>query len=131
IKAIGLIDLTTLAGDDTEQRVRRLCAKAKNPLRQDLKEALGIGDMTLTTAAVCVYHDMLETAHKALEGSGIHLAAVSTGFPAGLTPHELKVAEIKASVAAGADEIDVVITRKHVFKQNWQALYDEVKEYRE
>ncbi|GAA4817784.1 deoxyribose-phosphate aldolase [Marinicella pacifica] len=131
IKAIGLIDLTTLAGDDTEQRVRRLCAKAKNPLRQDLKDALGIGDMNLTTAAVCVYHDMLATAHKALEGTDIHLAAVSTGFPAGLTPHELKVAEIKASVAAGADEIDVVITRKHVFKQDWQALYDEVKEYRE
>ncbi len=131
IKAISLIDLTTLAGDDTEQRVRRLCAKAKNPLRQDLKEALGIGDMNLTTAAVCVYHDMLTTAHKALQGTDIHLAAVSTGFPAGLTPHELKVAEIKASVAAGADEIDVVITRKHVFKQDWQALYDEVKEYRE
>jgi deoxyribose-phosphate aldolase len=131
IKAISLIDLTTLAGDDTEQRVRRLCAKAKNPLRQDLKDALGIGDMTLTTGAVCVYHDMLETASSALKGTDIHLAAVSTGFPAGLTPHELKVAEIKASVAAGADEIDVVITRKHVFKQNWQALYDEVKEYRE
>ena len=118
IKAISLIDLTTLAGDDTEQRVRRLCAKAKNPLRQDLKDALGIGDMTLTTGAVCVYHDMLETASSALKGTDIHLAAVSTGFPAGLTPHELKVAEIKASVAAGADEIDVVITRKHVFKQN-------------
>lgn len=131
IKAIGLIDLTTLAGDDTEQRVRRLCAKAKNPLRQDLKDALGISDMKLTTAAICVYHDMLATAHKALQGTDIHLAAVSTGFPAGLTPHELKVAEIKASVAAGADEIDVVITRKHVFQQNWQALYDEVKEYRE
>ena len=131
IKAIGLIDLTTLAGDDTEQRVRRLCAKAKNPLRQDLKDALGIGDMKLTTAAICVYHDMLATAYKALQGTGIHLAAVSTGFPAGLTPHELKVAEITASVAAGADEIDVVITRKHVFQQNWQALYDEVKEYRQ
>lgn len=131
VKAISLIDLTTLAGDDTEQRVRRLCAKAKNPLRQDLKDALGIGDKRLTTAAVCVYHDMLATAHKALQGSGIHLAAVSTGFPAGLTPHELKVAEIKASVTAGADEIDVVITRKHVFQHNWQALYDEVREYRE
>ena len=131
IKAISLIDLTTLAGDDTEQRVRRLCAKAKNPLRQDLKDALGIGEMNLTTGAVCVYHDMLTTAHQALKDTDIHLASVSTGFPAGLTPHELKVAEIKASVAAGADEIDVVITRKHVFKQDWQALYDEVKEYRE
>lgn len=131
LKAITLIDLTTLAGDDTEMRVRRLCGKAKNPIRQDLAEALGIADMQLTTGAVCVYHDMLETAVKALEGTGIPLAAVSTGFPAGLSPFHLKVQEIKESVKAGATEIDIVITRKHVFAENWQALYDEVKAYRE
>ncbi len=131
LKAITLIDLTTLAGDDTELRVKRLCAKAKNPIRHDLVAALGIEDMHLTTGAVCVYHDMLSTAAKALEGTDIHLAAVSTGFPAGLTPLHLKLEEIKESVKAGADEIDIVITRKHVFAENWQALYDEVKAYRQ
>lgn len=131
LKAITLIDLTTLAGDDTEMRVRRLCAKAKNPIRHDLAEALGVADMQLTTGAVCVYHDMLETAAESLKGTGIPLAAVSTGFPAGLSPFHLKVQEIEESVKAGATEIDIVITRKHVFAENWQALYDEVKAYRE
>lgn len=131
LKAITLIDLTTLAGDDTELRVKRLCAKAKQPIRHDLVTALGIEDMHLTTGAICVYHDMLTTAAKELDGTGIHLAAVSTGFPAGLTPTHLKIAEIKESVKAGADEIDIVITRKHVFAENWLALYDEVKAYRE
>ncbi len=131
LKAITLIDLTTLAGDDTELRVKRLCAKAKKPIRHDLVTALGIEDLNLTTGAICVYHDMLTTAAAALEGTGIHLAAVSTGFPAGLTPMHLKIEEIKESVKAGADEIDIVITRKHVFSENWQALYDEVKAYRE
>lgn len=130
LKAITLIDLTTLAGDDTELRVKRLCAKGKNPLRHDIVEALGIGEMNLTTGAICVYHDMLSTAAKSLEGTGIHLAAVSTGFPAGLTPLHLKIEEIKESIKAGANEIDIVITRKHVFSENWQALYDEVKAYR-
>ena len=131
LKAITLIDLTTLAGDDTELRVKRLCAKAKQPMRHDLVTALGIADLKLTTGAICVYHDMLATAAQELKGTGIHLAAVSTGFPAGLTPMHLKIEEIKASVKAGADEIDIVITRKHVFAENWQALYDEVKAYRE
>ncbi len=131
LKAITLIDLTTLAGDDTELRVKRLCAKGKKPLRHDLIEALGIPEMNLTTGAICVYHDMLNSAAESLKGSGIHLAAVSTGFPAGLTPLHLKIEEIKESVNAGADEIDIVITRKHVFSENWQALYDEVKAYRD
>ena len=131
LKAITLIDLTTLAGDDTELRVKRLCAKAMNPLRHDLIKALDIEDLNITTGAICVYHDMLQTAAAALKGSGVHLAAVSTGFPAGLTPFHLKVEEINESVKAGADEIDIVITRKHVFSENWQALYDEVKAYRE
>ncbi|MBT9383954.1 deoxyribose-phosphate aldolase [Pseudooceanicola sp. CBS1P-1] len=127
-RAISCIDLTTLAGDDTEGRVRRLCAKAKQPVRADLLAALGMEG--LTTGAVCVYHDMVETAVRALEGSGIPVAAVSTGFPAGLSPFHLRLAEIGESVAAGAQEIDIVISRRHVLTGNWQALYDEMQAFR-
>ena len=126
VKAIQCIDLTTLSGDDTEGRVRRLCAKARQPLRSDLQEALGLGDRPITVGAVCVYHRFVATAGEALAGSGIPVAAVSTGFPAGLAPFETRLAEIEASVAAGAREIDIVITREHVLTQNWQALYDEI-----
>lgn len=127
-RAISCIDLTTLAGDDTEGRVRRLCAKARQPADQRLLDALGLPD--LTVGAVCVYHDMVETAVAALQGSGIPVAAVSTGFPAGLSPFKLRIAEIGESVAAGAREIDIVITRRHVLQGNWQALYDEMSEMR-
>ncbi|PJE27690.1 deoxyribose-phosphate aldolase [Pseudooceanicola antarcticus] len=126
-RAISCIDLTTLAGDDTEGRVRRLCAKARQPVRADLLEALGM--QGLTTGAVCVYHDMVDTAVEALKGSGIPVAAVSTGFPAGLSPFHLRLAEIGESVKAGAEEIDIVITRRHVLQGNWQALYDEMKAF--
>jgi deoxyribose-phosphate aldolase len=129
LKAISVIDLTTLAGDDTPGRVRRLCAKARNPVRQDLLDAMGMGP--ITTGAVCVYHEMIPTAVEALEGSGLPVAAVSTGFPAGLSPYRLRVEEIRESVAAGAKEIDIVISRRHVLTGNWQALYDEVKEFRD
>ncbi|WP_438271191.1 deoxyribose-phosphate aldolase [Shimia thalassica] len=128
-RAISCIDLTTLSGDDTEGRVRRLCAKAHQPVRVDLLAALGMEG--LTTGAVCVYHDMVPTAVEALAGTGIPVAAVSTGFPAGLSPFHLRVAEIKESVEAGASEIDIVITRRHVLQGNWQALYDEMKTFRE
>ncbi len=128
LKAITLIDLTTLAGDDTAGRVRRLCAKAKAPVRQDLLDALGMGP--ITTGAVCVYHDMVATAVAALQGSGMPVAAVSTGFPAGLSPFHLRVAEIGESVAAGAREIDIVISRRHVLTGNWQALYEEMQAFR-
>jgi deoxyribose-phosphate aldolase len=100
-------------------------------VRPDILEALGFADQKLTTGAVCVYHEMVETAVDALKGSGIPVAAVSTGFPAGLAPLETRLAEIRASVAAGAEEIDIVISRRHVLTGNWQALYDEVKLYRE
>ena len=129
LRAITMIDLTTLSGDDTPGRVRRLCAKARHPVRADLLEALGMG--AITTGAVCVYHDMIETAVHALEGSGIPVAAVSTGFPAGLSPFRLRVAEIGESVKAGAREIDIVISRRHVLTGNWQALYDEMRTFRE
>jgi deoxyribose-phosphate aldolase len=130
LKAVGLIDLTTLAGDDTSARVKRLCAKAINPVRREVLTALGVAELPLTTAAVCVYHDMLPTAKTALAGTGVELAAVSTGFPAGLSPLATRIAEIDASVAAGATEIDIVISRRHVLQGNWQALYDEVKAFR-
>jgi deoxyribose-phosphate aldolase len=128
LKAITCIDLTTLSGDDTEGRVRRLCAKAKHPVRADILEALGVEG--ITTGAICVYHEMVPAAVAALEGTGIPVAAVSTGFPAGLSPYRLRVAEIGESVAAGAEEIDIVISRRHVLTGDWQALYDEMKEFR-
>jgi deoxyribose-phosphate aldolase len=131
LKAVSLIDLTTLSGDDTSGKVRRLCAKARYPVNRGTLTALGAADLALSTAAVCVYHDMLPAAREALAGTGIELAAVSTGFPAGLSPLETRLAEIGASVAAGATEIDIVISRRHVLQGNWQALYDEVKAMRE
>jgi deoxyribose-phosphate aldolase len=131
LRAVSLIDLTTLAGDDTPGNVRRLCAKAARPIRQDLVDTLGVDDLHVTVGAVCVYHAMVPTAVDALRGTGIPVAAVSTGFPAGLSPLEERVREIRASVAAGAKEIDIVITRGHVLTGNWQALYDEVRLFRE
>jgi deoxyribose-phosphate aldolase len=131
LRAISCIDLTTLAGDDTPGRVRRLCAKARRPLRDDLVSALGMDEAGLTVAAVCVYHEMVPTAVEALQGSGIPVAAVSTGFPAGLTPMASKLAEIRASVAAGAEEIDIVISRRHALAGDWTALYEEVRAFRE
>src|SRR5690606_11827424 len=131
LRAITLMDLTTLSGDDTAGRVKRLCAKARRPVRADILEALGMSDTPIHTAAVCVYHPFVATAVEALQGSRIPVAAVSTGFPAGLAPIERRIAEITASVAAGAEEIDIVITRGHVLTGNWQALYDEVRAFRD
>ena len=131
LKAITCIDLTTLSGDDTESRVRRLCQKAKFPIRADLLENLELEPGAITTGAICVYHDMIAAAVSALKGSGIPVAAVSTGFPAGLSPFPLRLAEIGESVQAGAQEIDIVSSRRHVLTQNWQALYDEMKAFRE
>ncbi len=131
LRAITLMDLTTLAGDDTPGRVRRLCAKARQPVSPEILEGLGAADLPIRTAAVCVYHTLVETAVEALRGSGIPVAAVSTGFPAGLSPFRQRVEEIHESVQAGADEIDIVITRAHVLTGNWEALYDEVRTFRD
>jgi deoxyribose-phosphate aldolase len=130
LRAITLMDLTTLSGDDTPGNVRRLAAKARNPVRDDLLKAMGADSLDIKVAAVCVYHALVPAAIDALRGSGIPVAAVSTGFPAGLSPFEQRLAEIPASVQAGAKEIDIVITRAHVLTGNWQALYDEVKAFR-
>ena len=131
VRAIECIDLTTLAGDDTPGRVERLCAKARHPLRADLVKALGLEGRRLTTGAVCVYPEMVAPAVKALEGSGVPVASVATGFPAGLMPLPLRLEEIRYAVAEGAEEIDIVITREHVLTGNWMALYDEIREMRE
>jgi len=131
LRAISCMDLTTLSGDDTDERVKRLCAKARQPVQRELLEKLGAGELQLQVGAVCVYHLFVETAVKALAGSGIPVAAVSTGFPAGLSPLEERIAEIKRSVEAGAQEIDVVITRAHVFAAHWQKLYDEIVAFKD
>jgi deoxyribose-phosphate aldolase len=130
LRAISCMDLTTLSGDDTDERVRRLCAKGRQPIQHELVLKLAIESLDIKVAAVCVYHVFVETARRALEGSGIRVAAVSTGFPAGLSPLSERVNEIRRSVEAGADEIDVVITRAHVFAAKWQALYDEIAAFK-
>ena len=129
IKALQCIDLTTLAGDDTPGRVERLCLKALRPLRPDLAAALGVAN--LRVGAICVYHQMIATAVRSLGSSGLPIAAVSTAFPAGLASMETKLREIQLSVAAGATEIDIVITRQHVLTGNWDALYAETRAYRQ
>ncbi len=131
LRAISCIDLTTLAGDDTPGNVQRLCNKAKYPVRKDILKSLGMEDENLQTGAVCVYHNLIEEAKKDLEGTSIPIAAVSTGFPAGQVSQEQKIKQIELSVEAGASEIDIVISRAHVLTGNWQALYDEVKKYRQ
>jgi deoxyribose-phosphate aldolase len=131
VRAIECIDLTTLAGDDTPGRVERLCDKAKHPLRDDLKAALGLEDYDLHTGAVCVYPSMVAVAAKALEATNVPVASVATGFPAGQTPLAQRLAEIKYAIGEGADEIDIVISRAHVLTGNWQALYDEMRQMRD
>jgi deoxyribose-phosphate aldolase len=131
LRAITTIDLTTLSGDDTPATVRRLCAKARQPVRQDMLDALGVGGIGLTVGAVCVYHNLVACAVEALAGSAIPVAAVSTGFPAAQNPFAQKLEEITASVRAGAQEIDIVISRAHVLQGHWGALYDEVRAFRE
>ena len=134
LRAVSCMDLTTLSGDDTPGTVRRLCAKAKRPVRDDLLEALGFSGgpapVQLTVGAVCVYYSFVGAAVKALEGSGIPVAAVAAGFPHGLSPLKARLAEIEAAIDEGAEEIDIVITRAHVLNAEWEALYDEVRAMR-
>jgi len=130
VNALQCTDLTTLSGDDTDHRVERLCAKARRPLADHIVTGLGLNEMP-RTGAVCVYPTMVATARRALSNSGIPVASVATGFPAGLMPMDLRLAEIRYAVDQGADEIDIVISREHVFKGNWSALYDEIAAMRE
>ncbi len=131
LRAITCIDLTTLAGDDTPGRVKRLCAKAKQPVRPDMLARLGVNDQKITVGAVCVYPNRVRDAVDALRGVDIPVASVATGFPAGQTPLAQRVGEIEQAIEAGAREIDVVIPRTHVLTGNWQALYDEIRIFRE
>jgi len=131
LRAVSMIDLTTLAGDDTHGRIARLAAKARHPVRPDILDALEVSAIDLRVASVCVYSAMVPAAMEALEGSGVPVCAVAAGFPAGLTPFEQRVGEIHQAVEAGAEEIDIVITRGHVLTGDWIALYDEVRAFRE
>ncbi|MCH2023880.1 MAG: deoxyribose-phosphate aldolase [Saprospiraceae bacterium] len=127
LRAVTCIDLTTLSGDDTPSNVQRLCAKAQNPVRHELLKAMGMHKMGITTGAVCVYHNLISDAKKALKGSNIPIAAVSTAFPAGLIPLTERLKQIELSVAAGAMEIDIVIHRQQVLTGDWEGLYNEMK----
>ncbi len=131
LRAITCMDLTTLSGDDTDERVGRLCAKGRQPIQHELVERLGIADLGIQVAAICVYHRFVETARRALEGSRVRVAAVATGFPAGLSPLSERIGEIRHSLEVGAQEIDVVITRAHVFGGRWQELYDEIAAFKQ
>src|SRR3989449_4066461 len=108
LRAVTCVDLTTLQSDDTPTNVLRLCAKAKRPVRGDLLEALGATELGIVVAAVCVYHRYVPTAVAALAGSGIPVAAVSTGFPARLNPFPQRLEEVRASVEAAAEGDGVV-----------------------
>ena len=130
LRAITLMDLTPLNSDDTPGRVERLCAKARHPLSQDILDGYDIAELRIVPAAVCVYHSFVPTAVKALEGTGIPVAAVSTAFPHGLAPVDTKIREIEESVAAGAREIDIVIERQMVLTGDWQGLYDQIRAFR-
>ncbi len=131
LQAIKLIDLTTLSGDDTCPRVRRMVAKAISPVRPDILEVLGVPPDSVRTGAVCVYHEMVNCAVEARGKQALPIAAVSTGFPAGLTPFDLRRDEILRSVDAGCDEVDIVISRRLALAGQWHQLYDEVAAFRE
>jgi len=131
LRAVTCIDLTTLAGDDTPGRVKRLCAKARLPVRSDMLAALGMADQTITVGAVCVYPSRVRDAVEALDGSGIPVASVATGFPAGQTPLPQRIAEIEQAVKAGAKEIDIVINRTYALTGAWDLVYDEIRSFRD
>ena len=129
LKIITLIDLTTLSGDDTIGKVDRLCHKALNPIAGDILNSLQISE-SLKVGAVCVYHQLVKQAKKNLNDQ-IPIAAVSTGFPAGLSPFGTRKKEIIDSINAGASEIDIVINRGYVLQNDWLKLYNEVKSFKE
>ena len=131
LRAVTCIDLTTLSGDDTPGRVHRLCAKARQPVRPDMLTALGVTDEKITVGAVCVYPNRVRDAVEALQGTHIPVASVATGFPAGQTPLAQRIGEIEQAIEAGAREIDIVIPRNHLLTGNWQALYDEIHQFRQ
>ena len=130
LRAVTCIDLTTLAGDDTPGRVRRLCAKARQPIRPDMLESLGVVGQRITVGAVCVYPNRVKDCVEALRGTNIPVASVATGFPAGQTPLPQRIGEIEQAIEAGAREVDVVIARNLVLTGDWKTLYDEISQFR-
>ena len=130
LKAITMLDLTTLNGDDTFGKVDRLCQKALNPISEIILRNLKLKNISLKVGAVCVYHDLVTHAKKHLNNQ-LPVAVVSTGFPAGLSSLQTRKKEIVNSINSGADEIDVVINRAHVLRNEWKNLYDEVREFKE
>ncbi len=130
LRAVTCIDLTTLTGSDTPGRVKRLCAKARQPIRPDMLAKLGLEEQKITVGAVCVYPNRVKDAVEALRGSDIPVASVATGFPAGQTPLPQRIAEIEQAIESGAKEIDIVIPRNYVLTGDWQALYDEIQQFR-
>lgn len=134
LRVVSVLDLTTLAGDDTWSNVSRLCFKAARPVRDDLLEALALGERKIAVGAVCVYPSRVADAAKALasiNASHIPIAAVATGFPAGQISLTTRVTELREAIAAGATEIDVVIARELVIGGRWKDLYDELRTFRE
>jgi deoxyribose-phosphate aldolase len=131
LRAITCIDLTTLAGDDTPGRVKRLCAKARQPVRPDMLARLGVAEQNITVGAVCVYPSRVRDAVEALKGTHIPVASVATGFPAGQTPLPQRIAEIEQAIEAGAAEVDVVINRTLALTGDWEGLYEELRKFRQ
>src|SRR3984893_10192651 len=121
--AISMIDLTTLEGQDTPGKVRALCAKAKRPDPADPTAPM--------VAAVCVYPDLAHVAVAELKGSGVHVASVATAFPRRRTSLDVKLADVKYAVAAGADEVDMVIDRGAFLAGRYQEVFDEITAVRE
>ena len=130
LKSITLLDLTTLSGDDTFGKVDRLCQKALQPISLNILNSLELEEENILVGAVCVYHNLVSHAKKQLQDK-LPIAAVSTGFPAGLSSFETRKKEITNSIKAGADEIDIVINRAYVLQNDWQRLYDEVRTFKE
>ncbi len=130
LKSITLLDLTTLNGDDTFGKVDRLCQKALQPISLSILNSLELEGENVLVGAVCVYHNLVSHAKKQLQDK-LPIAAVSTGFPAGLSSFETRKKEITNSIKAGADEIDIVINRAYVLQNDWQRLYDEVRTFKE
>jgi len=129
LRAVTCIDLTTLAGDDTETNVARLCLKAARPVRKDLLEAMDMSDAGITTGAVCVYPNRVKECVQLLKrykAESVPVAAVATGFPSGQYALSTRLKEIKMAVEAGAREIDIVINRQLALENNWTQLYNEV-----
>ena len=129
LKAITLIDLTTLSGDDTFGKVDRLCKKALNPIANNILSKLEINEDAVKVGAVCVYHHLVSQAKNQLKGQ-LPIAAVSTGFPAGLSSFSTRKKEVIDSIKSGANEIDIVINRGFVIQNNWKKLYEEVKSFK-